>query len=296
MKFDFAIEKLKRNPLLTSILTSGFLIYGGAITAGFGVLIGFMGSALLVLFGNGENTTENYYYAFLMDKQMNIKDGIKGAKFNLVRWLRNRIFTGIIIALPLIATIAGISWIVQLIDNNVLKILPRTINPNTYLGFNIPGLGLIISLFLFFILGLLASNFIGKSAIKAGEYLLTKVPVVSPVYNSLKQIINTVANQKERAFRDVCLIEYPRKGIWAIGFISTTAKGEVSARAGNTGALLSIFVPTTPNPTSGFLLFFPAEDVIELDMSVEDAAKLVISAGLVYPNGKELIETITHIK
>ena len=149
----------------------------------------------------------------LMDKQMTNDEELKSPKFNLVRWLRNRMFTGIIIALPLIATIAGISWIVKLIDNNVLKILPRALNPNTYLGFNIPGLGLIISVFLFFILGLVASNIIGKSAIKAGEYLLARVPIVSPVYNSLKQIINTVAKQKERAFRDVCLIEYPRKGL-----------------------------------------------------------------------------------
>ncbi|MEO1611013.1 MAG: DUF502 domain-containing protein, partial [Pseudomonadota bacterium] len=105
-------------------------------------------------------------------------------------------------------------------------------------------------------------------------------------------ISETVFAQSERSFEQACLIEYPRRGIWAIGFISTTAKGEVSERAGNTGALLSIFVPTTPNPTSGFLLFFPAEDVIELDMSVEDAAKLVISAGLVYPNGKEAKEAL----
>lgn len=210
---------------------------------------------------------------------MNIKDGIKGAKFNLVRWLRNRIFTGIIIALPLIATIAGISWIVQLIDNNVLKILPRTINPNTYLGFNIPGLGLIISLFLFFILGLLASNFIGKSAIKAGEYLLTKVPVVSPVYNSLKQIINTVAKQKERAFRDVCLIEYPRKGLYAIGFITADLSGAPAEILPD--GYVCVFVPTTPNPTSGFLLFIKEKDAKILDMTPEEGAKMIISGGMV---------------
>ncbi|MEO0865742.1 MAG: DUF502 domain-containing protein, partial [Pseudomonadota bacterium] len=116
--------------------------------------------------------------------------------------------------------------------------------------------------------------------------------VVRSIYSGIKQISETVFAQSERTFEKACLIEYPRRGIWAIGFISTTAKGEVSERAGNTGALLSIFVPTTPNPTSGFLLFFPAEDVIELDMSVEDAAKLVISAGLVYPNGKEAKEAL----
>ena len=103
----------------------------------------------------------------------------------------------------------------------------------------------------------------------------------------VKQIAETVFNQEDRSFEKACLIQYPRKGIWAIGFISTTAKGEISRRAETGGRLMSIFVPTTPNPTSGFLLFFPEEDVIELDMTVEQAAKLVISAGLVYPNGDD---------
>ncbi|MDC0880701.1 DUF502 domain-containing protein, partial [Hellea sp.] len=195
---------------------------------------------------------------------------------------RNRMFTGIIIALPLIATIAGISWIVKLIDNNVLKILPRALNPNTYLGFNIPGLGLIISVVLFFILGLIASNIIGKSAIKAGEYLLARVPIVSPVYNSLKQIINTVAKQKERAFRDVCLIEYPRKGLYAIGFITADLSGAPAKILPD--GYVCVFVPTTPNPTSGFLLFVKEKDAKILDMTPEEGAKMIISGGMVSSN------------
>jgi uncharacterized membrane protein len=113
------------------------------------------------------------------------------------------------------------------------------------------------------------------------------MPVVRSIYSGVKQIAETVFAQSERSFEKACLVQYPRKGIWAIGFISTTAKGEVARRAETSGALMSIFVPTTPNPTSGFLLFFPREDVIELDMSIEDAAKLVISAGLVYPGSKD---------
>jgi uncharacterized membrane protein len=114
------------------------------------------------------------------------------------------------------------------------------------------------------------------------------MPVVRSIYSGVKQIAETVFAQTERSFEEACLIQYPRKGIWAIGFVSTTAKGEVSQRGGEEDeALLSVFVPTTPNPTSGFLLFFPEKDVIKLDMSVEDAAKLVISAGLVYPNQKD---------
>ena len=118
--------------------------------------------------------------------------------------------------------------------------------------------------------------------------------MVRSIYSGIKQIFETVFAQADRSFEKACMVEYPRKGIWAVGFISTTAKGEISDRAGQRGELLSVFVPTTPNPTSGFLLFFPAEDVIELDMSVEDAAKLVISAGLVYPNGKPPEEEEMH--
>ena len=126
----------------------------------------------------------------------------------------------------------------------------------------------------------------GRAFIRFAEGLVERTPVVRSIYSGIKQISETVFAQADSNFEKACLIEYPRRGIWAIGFISTTAKGEVSQKAGSNGSLLSIFVPTTPNPTSGFLLFFPREDVIELDMSVEDAAKLVISAGLVYPNGK----------
>jgi uncharacterized membrane protein len=110
---------------------------------------------------------------------------------------------------------------------------------------------------------------------------------VRSIYAGAKQIAETVFNQQDRSFEKACLVQYPRKDIWAIGFVSTEAKGEVATRAQTGSTLMSVFVPTTPNPTSGFLLFFPKEDVIELDMTVEDAAKLVISAGLVYPNAKD---------
>ena len=112
------------------------------------------------------------------------------------------------------------------------------------------------------------------------------MPVVRSFYSGIKQIAETVFAQQERSFEKGCMIEYPRKGIWAIGFISTTAKGEIAERNSSKGSMVSVFVPTTPNPTSGFLLFFPKADIVELDMSIEDAAKLVISAGLVYPPTK----------
>jgi len=220
--------------------------------------------------------------------------------------LRGSFLTGLVVIAPVGLTIWLVWSVVGWIDGFVLPLVPNYYQPDkliqTYLGLepsvqiDVRGIGVVIFLLFTVFIGWVAKGYIGRSLIRYAESLVERTPVVRSIYSGIKQISETVFAQSERSFEKACLIEYPRKGIWAIGFISTTAKGEVSARAGNTGALLSIFVPTTPNPTSGFLLFFPAEDVIELDMSVEDAAKLVISAGLVYPNDKELIEAITHIK
>ena len=134
------------------------------------------------------------------------------------------------------------------------------------------------------LVGWMARGYMGRSLLRFAESVVEGIPVVRSIYNGVKQIAETVFNQSDTSFEKACLIEYPRRGIWAIGFISTEAKGEVRDKGGPEDHLVSVFVPTTPNPTSGFLLFFPEKDVIPLDMTVEDAAKLVISAGLVYPN------------
>jgi uncharacterized membrane protein len=214
--------------------------------------------------------------------------------------LRASFLTGLVVIAPVGLTVWLIWSVVGWIDGFVLPLVPVHYQPDkliqTYLGLdpsvqiNVRGIGVVIFLLFTIIIGWVAKGFIGRSLIRWAESLVERTPVVRSIYSGIKQISETIFAQSERSFETACLIEYPRKGIWAIGFISTTAKGEISERAGNTGALLSIFVPTTPNPTSGFLLFFPAEDVIELDMTVEDAAKLVISAGLVYPNGKNPTE------
>ena len=208
-------------------------------------------------------------------------------RFSLVRWIRNRFFTGVIIALPIVATVMSVSWIVQKIDNNVLRLIPAPWNPKTYIGFDIPGLGLIVSITLLFLLGVITSNFIGNSVLKAGERLLARVPVVSPVYNALKQIVTTVAQQKDRAFRDVCLLEYPRPGLWAIGFVTADLSGAPAKELPE--GYVCVFVPTTPNPTSGFLLFTKETDIKILDMTPEEGAKMIISGGMVSSN--ELVET-----
>lgn len=201
--------------------------------------------------------------------------------------LRASFLTGLVVIAPVGLTIWLIWTVVGWIDGVVLPFVPSTFRPEQYIGINLRGVGVIIFLIFTIFVGWIAKGLIGRSLIRYGENLVNRMPVVRSVYSGIKQISETVFAQSERSFERACLIQYPRKGIWAIGFVSTTARGEVSERAETGGKLMSVFVPTTPNPTSGFLLFFPAEDIIELDMSVEDAAKLVISAGLVYPNGKD---------
>ena len=200
--------------------------------------------------------------------------------------LRASFLTGLIVIAPVGLTIWLIWSVIGWIDGVVLPLVPYDFQPEKYIGINLRGIGVIIFLLFTIVVGWLAKGLLGRSLIRIAENMVQNVPVVRSIYSGVKQIAETVFAQSERSFEKACLFEYPRKGIWAIGFISTTAKGEVAQRATTSGDLISVFVPTTPNPTSGFLLFFPREDIIELDMSVEDAAKLVISAGLVYPNEK----------
>ncbi|QDI75733.1 DUF502 domain-containing protein [Leisingera aquaemixtae] len=201
--------------------------------------------------------------------------------------LRASFFTGIVVIAPVGLTIWLLWSVMGWIDSVVLPLVPHTFRPEQYIGINLRGVGLIIFLLFTIIVGWIAKGLIGRSLINFAESLVDRMPVVRTVYSGIKQISETVFAQSERSFEKACLVQYPRKGIWAIGFISTSAKGEIAKRAETSGGLVSVFLPTTPNPTSGFLLFVPEEDVIELDMSVEDSAKLVISAGLVYPNPKD---------
>jgi uncharacterized membrane protein len=173
-----------------------------------------------------------------------------------------------------------IGWV----DGLVLPLIPYDLTAARFIGIDLRGVGLAVFLVFTILVGWIAKGLIGRTLIRFGENLVGRMPVVRSIYSGVKQISETIFAQTERSFETACLIQYPRKGIWAIGFISTLAKGEIANKAETGGALVSVFLPTTPNPTSGFLLFLPKEDVIELDMTVEDAAKLVISAGLVYPN------------
>ena len=209
--------------------------------------------------------------------------------------LRTSFLTGIVVIAPVALTIWLIWSVIGWFDGFVLPFVPDAYRPeeilNTIFGYdlklNIRGVGVVVFLVFATLVGWLAKGLIGRSFIKYAENLVNRMPVVRSFYSGIKQIAETDFAQQERSFEKACMIEYPRKGIWAIGFISTTAKGEIADRNSSNGPMVSVFVPTTPNPTSGFLLFFPKKDIIELDMSIEDAAKLVISAGLVYPPAKK---------
>ena len=207
--------------------------------------------------------------------------------------LRASFLTGLVVIAPVALTIWLVWTLVGWVDGAVLPLIPHQIRPETYIGINLRGVGVIVFLLFTIMVGWVAKGLIGRSLIRFAESLVERMPVVRSIYSGVKQIAETIFAQTERSFEKACLIQYPRKGIWAIGFISTTAKGEISQKAETGGQLMSIFLPTTPNPTSGFLLFLPREDVIELEMTVEDAAKLVISAGLVYPGQKEKGEETT---
>lgn len=200
------------------------------------------------------------------------------------RGLRNSFLTGLVVALPLFVTVAGISWIVGGVDTYVIGLIPPTWRINPWVDFvlGVPGLGLILVMISLIILGSFASNFIGTSIIKAGEKLLARVPVVSNVYNFFKQIVSTVAQQSDRSFKEVCLIEYPRPGLWAVAFVTAELQGAPKHQLGE--GYVCIFVPTTPNPTSGFLLFVLREDIKILDMTPEEGAKMIISGGMVSSN------------
>lgn len=218
----------------------------------------------------------------------------------IIAGLRNNFIAGLVVIAPIGLTLWLIWTVVGWVDSFVWpfvpdsyqpeelinRILGRMIDDANWIEVNVRGIGVIIFLTFTILVGWMGKGLMGRSFLRWGEGLVGRMPVVRSIYNGVKQIAETVFAQSETSFDKACLFEYPRKGVWAIGFISTSTKGELLEKT-DVGPMTSVFVPTTPNPTSGFLLFFPTADIIELDMSVEDAAKLVISAGLVYPGEKD---------
>ena len=218
----------------------------------------------------------------------------------LIAGLRGNFLTGLVVLLPVGLTLWLIWTITGWIDSWVIPFIPAAWRPEALITYyigdryvtNVRGIGVIIFLVFTVIVGWAARGIIGRSLIGWAERLVDRMPIVRSVYNGLKQIAETVFAQSDQNFEKACLVEYPRPGIWAIGFISTRAKGEIAGRFPPEDEICSVFLPTTPNPTSGFLLFVPMRDLVMLDMKIEDAAKLIISAGLVYPPGREPVTAI----
>jgi uncharacterized membrane protein len=195
--------------------------------------------------------------------------------------MRAYLLTGVLVTAPAAITIY-LAWIfVGFVDSQVTPLIPATYNPETYLPFALPGLGLIVLVLALMLIGALTAGFFGRLWIKLSEQLLNRMPVIRSIYNAVKQILETVLAQQSNAFREAVLVEYPRRGIWAIAFITGRTEGEVQNVTEE--ECTNIFLPTTPNPTSGFLLFVPKKDLISLSMSVEEAIKMVISGGIVTP-------------
>jgi len=197
--------------------------------------------------------------------------------------LRTNFLAGLVVIAPVAFTLWLIWTVMGWIDGWVLPFIPGWLDPEQYIGINLRGFGVVFFLVFTVLIGWVAKGLVGRSLIRFGESLVSRMPIVRSVYNAVKQIAETIFADSDKNFDKACLIEYPRTGVFAIAFIATDAKGEIDRKLPHDERIVTVFMPTTPNPTSGFLLFVPASEIIELDMTVEDAAKLVISAGLVYP-------------
>ncbi len=195
--------------------------------------------------------------------------------------LRNYFLAGILVTAPVGITF-WLAWkVIGFVDDRVTPLVPPQWNPETYLPFSVPGLGLLISIAFLIVVGFLAAGYAGRAVVRIGESLVARVPVARSVYSWTKQVFETVLSQKATAFNEVVLLEYPCRGVWAIGFITGQTKGEVQDLTEE--IVFNVFVPATPNPTTGFLLFIPQRDIHHLEMTVEEGIKLVVSGGIVVP-------------
>jgi len=193
--------------------------------------------------------------------------------------LRNYFFTGVVVLIPIGFTL----YLTKVLINISSKLIPTEINPNTYLHFSIPGLEIILTIVFITIVGGLSLSFLGKKFLQIVDDLFKKIPILRTIYSAIGQMTESFT-QKKNSKKSVVLVEYPRKGTWAVGFATKDNKGEMKKKTKRN--LVNVFVPTTPNPTSGFLLMFPKEDVIYLDISFEEASKFIVSAGTSNPKVK----------
>lgn len=222
--------------------------------------------------------------AIIREIRRKMREREKAVFMNLAAKIRAYFFTGILVTAPVAITLYMTYKVIVYIDRNVENLISGII-PEQYLNLipvTIPGIGIIVLFIGFILVGMFAAGFMGRFFLKLGEWIVYKMPLISTVYSLLKQVFETFLSNKSNSFNQVVLFEYPRKGIWIYGFLSGETKGEVVDKLGK--QMLNIFVPTTPNPTSGFLIFVPKEDVIYVDLPVEDALKFIISCGVVNPD------------
>ena len=197
---------------------------------------------------------------------------LKKRRKSIILSLRNYFITGIVVLVPIGITLYLTKFFIQISS----KIIPNEINPNSYLPFAIPGIEILLSIILITIIGGLSLSFIGKKVLQIFNDILKRIPILRTIYSAIGQMAETLAPNKTSR-KSVVLIEYPRKGSWAVGFATKENKGEISKKTNK--ELINVFVPTTPNPTSGFLLMFPKDEVVYLDMTFEEASKFIVSAG-----------------
>jgi len=201
----------------------------------------------------------------------------KRRRISIIAKLRNYFFTGIVVLVPIGITLYLTKFIISISS----KLIPEEINPNSYLPFSIPGLEILISIIIITLIGGLSLSFIGKKILQLVNDLLKRIPILRTIYSAIGQMTETFT-PKKKSKKSVVLIEYPRKGSWAVGFVTKENKGEISKKTNKN--LVNVFVPTTPNPTSGFLLMFPKNEVIYLNMTFEEASKFIVSAGTSNPS------------
>lgn len=208
--------------------------------------------------------------------------------------IRRYLLAGLVVWLPILITIGVLRFIIDILDQT-LALLPAAYQPEHVLGHHIPGFGVVLSLLLLLTTGVFASNFFGQRLVIWGESILARIPLVRSIYNAVKQILNTLLSTNSEAFRKVLIIEYPRKGLWTLAFQTGSDNKEVNTKLGE--EMVSLYVPTTPNPTSGFLMMIPKKDVIESDMTIDEALKFIISLGVMPPNtGANFASTQKNIK
>ena len=196
--------------------------------------------------------------------------------------LKKYIIAGLLVWLPFAATVVIVKLLIDLLDKTIL-LLPPEWHPVALLGFSIPGFGIILALSILLLTGMLAANLFGRRFVEIWERILNKIPLVRSIYSSIKQISNTIFDPSGKSFRKVVMLQYPRKGVWSIGFLTNDNVGDEMSAVDD--RLVAVFIPTTPNPTSGFIIMTRNDEITELDMSVEEGFKFIISIGVIIPDG-----------